>query len=202
MSNLVGFDARETSNVIGTIGLEESRRNVLRTKRKKGKKKDRKGGIGVMQKNKAKKNAKRPTSSSGKTSSPSWKFPVSDQQQVIKNSSNTEPELILDPIHPKIFIASSMSIPAISNFLPPIISVIPQVQDHTLVAPQTSFIHLAVSSIINIKMIMPVLEHPFQLRPCGITEQDFQAISTEQHRFISRIVLCKKEWRWDMKLMY
>ncbi|KAF5870299.1 putative grisea protein [Botrytis fragariae] len=132
MSKSVGYDARESLNVIATMG-----KHVSRTESKKGKIKAKKGGIGDAQKNRVKRRAKdRKSSSSRKTSSPSPKCPVSDQQEVLEDSSNTEPELILDPTQPRIFISSSIPIPAISNFLPPITTLNHQVQDHDLVAPQ------------------------------------------------------------------
>ncbi|TGO39089.1 hypothetical protein BHYA_0061g00240 [Botrytis hyacinthi] len=138
ISKSVGFDAREGFNVIGTVGSEESRKHVSRTESKKRKRRAKRGGISDVQKNKVNKRAKGPTSPSRKPSSPSPKCPVPDQQEVLEYSSNAEPELILDPTHPKIFTSSSITIPAISNFLPPITTLIPQVQDYNLAAPQTS----------------------------------------------------------------
>ncbi|KAF7911925.1 hypothetical protein EAE99_010933 [Botrytis elliptica] len=148
-SKSVGYDARESSNVIGTLGSEKPRKFVSRTESKKGKRKAKRSGISDAQKDKVKKRAKGPTSSSPKASSPSPKCPMSDQQEATECSSNTNPELILDPTHPKIFITSSISVPAISNFLPPITTLIPQVQDHNLVAPQTSYIDHLPSCIFH-----------------------------------------------------
>lgn len=134
MSNSAGFDARESFNIIDTMELEESRKHVSRTESKKRKRKAKKDGISDAQKNKVHRRAKGPTSSSWKTSSTSPQCPVSDQKEVLEYSSSAEPELFLDPTHPKTFVSSSISISAISNFLPPITTLIPQVQDHSLFA--------------------------------------------------------------------
>ncbi|KAF7891015.1 uncharacterized protein EAF02_001340 [Botrytis sinoallii] len=149
MSKSVGYDARESFNVTGTMGSEESRKHVSRTESKKRKRKAKEGGISDVQRNKVNKRAKGPTSSSRKTSSPSPKCPVPEQQEATEYSSNIKPELILDPKHPKISITSSISVPAISNFLPPIRTLIPQVPDHNLVAPQTSYTDHSPSCIFH-----------------------------------------------------
>lgn len=138
MSKSVGYDARETSNVIAIMGSVESRKNVLKTKSKKEKEKVKKGGTSDVQKSKVKKRAKGPTSSSQSNSCPPSICKVSGQQEVIEHSSDIQPESIdvLDPTYPKIPIPSSTSIPTISNFLPTITTLIPQVQDHTILSSQ------------------------------------------------------------------
>ncbi|TGO52458.1 hypothetical protein BCON_0141g00240 [Botryotinia convoluta] len=149
MLKSVGYDTRENFNVIGTMGSEKSRKHVSRTESKKGKRKAKKGGIGDVQKNDVKKRAKGPTSSSRSNLSSSPKCIVSSQQETMKYSSNTEPEPIPDPTHPIIFSSSSICIPAIPDFLPPITTLIPQVQDHTFVVPQTSYIDQLPSCIFH-----------------------------------------------------
>ncbi|KAF7950494.1 hypothetical protein EAE96_007778 [Botrytis aclada] len=149
ISKSVGYDARDSSNATSSIGSEESQKNILGTKSKKGKRKAKKGGISVAQKNKVKKRAKGSTSSSRRISSPSPKYIVSGQQKLLEYSSNTEPELIFNPAHPKLPVFSAISIPALSNLLPPITTVIPQLQDHTLIAPQTSCINNLPSCIFR-----------------------------------------------------
>ncbi|KAF7928093.1 uncharacterized protein EAE97_009891 [Botrytis byssoidea] len=145
MSKPDGFDARKSFNVIGTRGSEESQKHVSRTESRKRKRKAKKDGISDVQKNKVN---KRVTSLSRKILSPSPKCPVSDQQEVPEYSSNAEPEILLDPTHSKLFISSSISIPAISNFLPPITTLIPQAQDYNLAAPQASYIDHSPSCIL------------------------------------------------------
>ncbi|TEY71758.1 hypothetical protein BOTCAL_0087g00250 [Botryotinia calthae] len=140
MSKTVGYDARETSNVLAIRGSVESRKGFLKTKSKRGKRKLKKGGISNAQTSKVKKRAKGSTSSSQSNSRPSSKCKLSGQQEVIEQSSNIQPKSILDPTHPKIPICSSISIPAISNFLPPITTLIPQVQDHTILTSQMPYI--------------------------------------------------------------
>ncbi|KAF7891626.1 hypothetical protein EAF00_007928 [Botryotinia globosa] len=147
MSKSSGFDAREGSNVIGTMGSEESQKHVSRSESKKRKRKAKKGGISDVQKNKVNKRAKGPTSSSRKTSSPSPKCPVLDQQEILGYSNTVEPEPVLDTTHPNTF-TSSTSISAISNFLPPITTLIPQVQDYDLAATQSSYIDHSPSCIL------------------------------------------------------
>ncbi|TGO11249.1 hypothetical protein BTUL_0114g00260 [Botrytis tulipae] len=148
MSKSVGYDARESLNVIGIVGSEESRKHVSRVESKKRKKKAKKGGISDVRKTKVNQRTKGPTSSSRKTSSPSPKFPVSYQQEILGYSNTVEPEPVLDPTHPNIFI-SSISIPAISNFLPPITTLIPQVRNYNLAAPQASYIDHSPSCIFH-----------------------------------------------------
>ncbi|EMR87367.1 putative grisea protein [Botrytis cinerea BcDW1] len=129
---------------IGEVGEDwgadgdESRKNVLKTKSKKEKEKVKKGGTSDVQKSKVKKRAKGPTSSSQSNSCPPSICKVSGQQEVIEHSSDIQPESIdiLDPTYPKIPIPSSTSIPTISNFLPTITTLLPQVQDHTILSSQ------------------------------------------------------------------
>ncbi|TGO67859.1 hypothetical protein BOTNAR_0034g00190 [Botryotinia narcissicola] len=147
MSKSDGFDARKSFNVIGTRGSEESQKHVSRTESKKEKRKAKEDRISDVQKNRVDKRAKGPILSSRKISSPSPKCPVSHQKEVLECSGNTEPELIHDPTYPNVFI-SSISIPAISNFLPPITTLIPQVQDYNLAAPQASYIDHSPSCIL------------------------------------------------------